>query len=135
MGSGPLLEPCGFGEICDTYGLKVNWSSANAGFVFWYRNSTEGRAYQQFGPSDGHATGFSHGWPQGETARWGGALTGAADHHFVLSYRECPDSCGTYKIWSQRAVYRDTISNWHYCHAASMAVNEYRVVKDGNACL
>ncbi len=62
-------------------------------------------------------------------------LTGAADHHFALSYRECPDSCGTYKNWQQRAVYTDTISNWHYCHAAGMAANEYRVVKDGNACL
>lgn len=103
-GGGYVNKPC-----CDDYRFKLEYDPS-PGVWKWYYHQGDTGTYGQYGPDNGYDDGFNHGYPVGET----GARnqdTGAADHHYHLSFWKNCSGCD-WQDWPSGEVQSDTINGW-----------------------
>ena len=73
-------------------------------------------------------TGYPSGYAFGETGRYGGTLSGMADTHTALYYR---DVFGTWHAWTNVACLADTASDWY---PSVLSGNSYKTVQGSRVC-
>lgn len=111
-------------SCCALYGFKVQNVTDTLKWKFFYDPNANG-GWIQVGPAGGQDANFGRGVPMGETARRGGAATGAADEHKNLKRVAC-EGCGV-AAWTNNVLHSDGISNWH---SHKISDDHYEVHKD-----